>query len=107
MHRNVDWAITVHVKTKVSIFKTKTKQKRNKITTKSQQNHKKNIVKYKTKQIKTHKDTANQIQAFTFFFVSVLICCDFVFVLINGHLSFDMYCRLCKQCQLRGLLASC
>jgi len=43
------------------------KQKQNKNATKSQQNHNKNIVKYKTKQIKTHKDTANQIQAFAFF----------------------------------------
>ena len=61
----------------------KQKQKQNKITTKTS-------LKSKTKQIKTHKDTANQNQAFAIFFVFVLICCDFV--LINGHLSFDMYC---------------
>jgi len=51
------------------------KQKQNKNRTQSQQNHKKNIVKEqnKTKQIKTHKDTANQKQAFAIFFVFVLL----------------------------------
>jgi len=56
----------------VFIFKTKTEQKQNKITTKTS-------LKNKTKQIKTHKHTANQKQAFAIFLVFVLfVCCDFV-----------------------------
>jgi len=42
------------------------KQKQNKITTKTS-------FKNKTKPIKTHKDTANQNQAFAIFFVFILI----------------------------------
>jgi len=72
---------TVHIKTKVSIFKTKTEQNY-KIKTKTS---------LRTKQIKTHiRDF------FCFCFDLLWFCCVFVliffyfvFVLINGHLSFD------------------
>jgi len=47
---------TVHIKTKVFIFKIKTEQNQNKI--------------------KTHKDTANQNQSFAIFLIFVLICFD-------------------------------
>jgi len=57
----------------VSIFKTKTEQKQNK----TEHNHNKittkTSLKNKTKQIKIHKDTANQKQAFAIFFDFVLI----------------------------------
>jgi len=88
----------------VSIFETKTEQKRNKIRTKTSSRTKQN----KSKHIKTQQIKTNQNQAFAIFFVSVLIPCDFVvslllfflfcfvFVLINGHLSVDMYCT-CRQ----------
>jgi len=65
----------------VSIFKTKTEQKQNTITTKTS-------LKNKTKQIKTHKDRANQKQAFAIFFVFALFCCDFVVILLRFCFDF-------------------